>query len=113
MLRSLDLLEGMQADAADQWVFSNGRGRPWANSHLEHVHKRVREALKLPADFVLHSLRHTMLTRLGEAGVDVFTLMRIAGHASIGMSQRYVHPSSDAVKKRSRNWGTQKAESVK
>jgi integrase len=47
--------------------------------------------------FVLYSLRHTFLTRLGESGCDVWTLARIAGHSSIGISSRYVHPSDDAV----------------
>jgi len=47
--------------------------------------------------FVLYSLRHTFLTRLGESGCDVWTLARIAGHASINISARYVHPSEDAV----------------
>ena len=47
--------------------------------------------------FVLYSLRHTFLTRLGESGCDVWTLARIAGHSSIGISARYVHPSEDAV----------------
>lgn len=32
------------------------------------------EKLGLPKDFVLHSFRHSMLARLGEAGVDAFTL---------------------------------------
>jgi site-specific recombinase XerD len=52
-------------------------------------------ALKLPKDFVLHSLRHTMLTRLGEAGAEAFTIKEIAGHGSIMLSQRYVHPSPE------------------
>ena len=52
-----------------------------------------------PADFVLHSLRHTMLTRLGESGVDAFTIMRIAGHSSIVVSQRYIHPTPEAVER--------------
>jgi integrase len=39
-------------------------------------------------EFVLHTLRHTMLTRLGESGVDAFTIMKIAGHSSIVVSQR-------------------------
>ena len=43
----------------------------------------ARAALKLPEDFVIHSLRHTMLTRLGEAGADAFAIMRIAGHGSV------------------------------
>jgi integrase len=47
--------------------------------------------------FVLYSLRHTFLTRLGESGCDVWTLARVAGHSSIAMSTRYVHPSEDAV----------------
>ena len=50
-------------------------------------------------DFVLHSLRHTMLTRLGESGVDAFTIMRIAGHSSIVVSQRYIHPTPEAVER--------------
>lgn len=52
-----------------------------------------------PADFVLHSLRHTMLTRLGRSGVDAFTMMRIAGHSSIVVSQRYIHPTPEAVER--------------
>lgn len=47
--------------------------------------------------FVLYSLRHTFLTRLGESGCNVWTLARIAGHASIQMSSRYVHPGEDSV----------------
>jgi integrase len=49
--------------------------------------------------FVLYSLRHTFLTRLGESGCDAWTLARIAGHSSVAMSSRYVHPSEDAVLK--------------
>ena len=60
-------------------------------------HGRARKLLKLAGDFVVHSLRHTMLTRLAEAGVDAFTIMRIAGHSTVVVSQRYVHPSSEAV----------------
>jgi integrase len=47
--------------------------------------------------FVLYSLRHTFLTRLGESGCDTWTLARIAGHSSIAISARYVHPSHDLV----------------
>jgi integrase len=52
--------------------------------------------LKPVRPFVLYSLRHTFLTRLGESGCDAWTLARIAGHSSIAISTRYVHPSSDA-----------------
>ena len=51
-----------------------------------------------PADFVLHSLRHTFGTRLGESGADAFTIMKLMGHSTITVSQKYVHPSTDAMK---------------
>jgi integrase len=47
--------------------------------------------------WVLYALRHTFLTRLGQSGCDAWTLAKIAGHSSITMSSRYVHPSDKAV----------------
>jgi integrase len=61
--------------------------------------KQHRKALRISGvrPFVLYSLRHTFLTRLGESGCDAWTLARIAGHSSVAISARYVHPSEDAV----------------
>ena len=71
------------------------------SGHIEpsSLKKQHRKALKLSKvrQFVLYSLRHTFLTRLGESGCDTWTLARIAGHSSIAISARYVHPSHDAV----------------
>jgi len=38
-----------------------------------------------------------MLTRLGEAGADAFSIMKIAGHGSVTVSQRYVHPTPEGM----------------
>jgi hypothetical protein len=65
-------------------------------SSLKKQHKAALKDSKV-RPFVLYSLRHTFLTRLGESGCDVWTLARIAGHSSIAMSSRYVHPSADKV----------------
>jgi integrase len=78
-------------------VFKRKDGSPLRNSDLGHMHASVRALLKLPADCVLHSLRHTFGTRLGEAGADAFTIMRLMGHSTVTVSQRYVHPSREAV----------------
>jgi integrase len=45
----------------------------------------------------LYDLRHTFLTRLGEVNTDPFTIQRIAGHSSITMTQRYVHPTPERL----------------
>jgi integrase len=73
--------------------------KPLLVTSLDHLHAKLRKLLTMPKDFVLHGLRHTMLTRLGESGVDVFTIMRVAGHSSVTISQRYVHPSPEAVER--------------
>jgi integrase len=80
-------------------------GWVWAadtlSGHIEPstTKKQHQRALRLSGvrPFVIYSLRHTFLTRLGEAGCDAWTLARIAGHSSIAMSARYVHPSENAV----------------
>jgi integrase len=98
--RAKAMLAGRKAEESGEWVFPGEReGKPIVGTSLSHQHKRVRDRLELPGDFVIHSLRHTMLTRLGEAGVDAFTIMRIAGHSSITVSQRYVHPTSEAMER--------------
>lgn len=74
---------------------------PTRSGHLEGSSLKKQHAKALKASkvrpFVLYSLRHTFLTRLGESGCDAWTLARIAGHSSVAMSTRYVHPSEDVV----------------
>jgi integrase len=93
------LLKKRATSSMSTYVFPGRTEQPFIGTSLNHQHQRARRLLRLPKDFVIHSLRHTMLTRLGEAGVDAFTIMRIAGHSSITVSQRYVHPSSEAMER--------------
>jgi integrase len=82
---------------AEGWVWSaSTRREHFEKSTLKKQHKK---ALRLSRvrPFVRYSLRHTFPTRLGESGCDAWTLARIAGHSSVAMSARYVHPSEDAV----------------
>jgi integrase len=95
--RLRSMLEVRRRDSRSRFVFAGESGKPPLPSSLAHLHAKVRRRLKLPEVFVLYSLRHTALTRLGETGADAYTIMRIAGHSSITTSQRYVHPSSETV----------------
>jgi integrase len=89
------------------WVFvaptKSGHIEP---SSLKKQHARTFAILNAEAKkngeaevkpWVLYSFRHTFLTRLGESGCDTWTLAKVAGHSSIAMSSRYVHPSTDRV----------------
>jgi integrase len=91
----------------DGWVWSAGaRSGHIEPSSLRKQHANAFETVAEEAAkrnerpmraFVLYSLRHKFLTRLGQSGCDVWTLARITGHSSITISARYVHPSEDAV----------------
>ena len=87
-------------EAGEQpWVFVSHRGGPFSVDTLDKMHADVRTKLNLSKEFVLHSLRHTMLTRLGESGADAFTIMNVAGHSTVVVSQRYIHPSPESVER--------------
>lgn len=96
--RAASILKLQKADTRSQWVWSSCSGRrkltrSWASEQF----RAMRDALELPWDCVLHSCRHTFCTRLGERGADAFTIMKLAGHSSITISQRYVHPTPERL----------------
>lgn len=46
-----------------------------------------------------HSLRHTSVTLLKEAGVPDAAIMALVGHDSVAMSQHYTHVGREALEK--------------
>jgi integrase len=105
--RVLPLSPRVRTVLQNRWRLAGepGEGFVWPagtkDGHINHDSLKLqhKKALKLAnlRRFEVYSIRHTFLTRLGESGCDVWTLARIAGHSNISISQRYVHPSEDAV----------------
>ncbi len=81
--RVRSMLETCQTESKAIFVFTDESGAaPLSRFMLRDQHVKIRRAMKLPADAVIHSLRHTALTRLGEAGADAFSIMKLAGHST-------------------------------
>ncbi len=61
----------------------------------ETAWKWVRKEMGLEGEkeFVLHSTRHTCASRMVNAGVDLYVVKEILGHASIQITERYAHLS--------------------
>jgi integrase len=79
-----------------EWVFAGQRkGKHLTVWALDNLHRELRSRLKLPKAFVIYSFRHTFGTRLGESGADPFAIMRLMGHSSVKVSERYVHPTPE------------------
>jgi integrase len=82
------------------WSFESKRSATCEHFNGDAAKEQHKKALTNSGvkAFVPYTLRHTALTRLGErAGGDVFALAKIAGHSSITITQRYVHPQADAI----------------
>lgn len=92
------MFEARKAESKGQFVFTDGSGdAPLSRFTLRDQHVKIRQMMKLPSDFVIHSFRHTCLTRLGESGTDIFSIMKWAGHSDARVSSKYVHPSAQAL----------------
>jgi site-specific recombinase XerD len=95
--RSRKMLRARSKKRKSPYVFAENAQAPLLGTSLAHLHARVREGLGLSGEFVLHSLRHTFCTRLGEAGTEAFLIQRLAGHHSVTVSERYVHPTPESA----------------
>ena len=86
------------ARPSEGWTFpSSSKGGHFNGDAAKGQHKKALTDSGVKA-FVPYTLRHTALTNLGEkAGGDVFVLAQIAGHSSITVTQRYIHPQADAI----------------
>jgi integrase len=96
--RAAAVLKGLGPHKAG-YVFHRGDGQPIYQTWMNQQHSELRQLLKLPSEFVPHSFRHTYGTRLGESGADAFTIMRLMGHSSVTVSQKYVHPTPETVER--------------
>jgi len=52
--------------------------------------------LGLPG-LVRHGLRHTALTWMADAGIDLHLLQRVAGHQDPAVTAGYLHPDTQAL----------------
>ena len=81
-----------------EWLFP---GEDSASGHriaIEKPFRRVVTAAGLnPQDITRHTLRHTAITHLVQAGVDLPTVQRISGHKTLAMVARYSHQSGEHI----------------
>ncbi len=87
------------------WVFKGQRkGKHLTTWGLDNIHAEFRQNTVddegkqvFPKVFVIHSLRHTFGTRLGESGAGPYQIMKLMGHSSLAVSQKYVHPTAGGL----------------
>jgi integrase len=83
----------LQAATPDQiWLFPAKRASSGHTVNIEKAFRRVVKSANLDVQQVVrHTLRHTAITHLVQAGVDLPTVKRISGHKTLQMVERYSH----------------------
>jgi integrase len=105
--RALPVLKRRLTKAKGEYLFPRriGNGYDWSRpmTELEPAHLRALRKSGIQPPFRLYDLRHTHGTRAVEAGIDVFSVAKLMGHADLRATERYVHLSKahleDAQKK--------------
>ncbi len=80
------------AEAGQQWLFASRASKSGHAISIEKPFRRVVESAGLNIkEVVRHTLRHTAITHLVQAGIDLPTVKRISGHKTLQMVERYSH----------------------
>lgn len=89
----------IESAATDQeWLFPALASRTGHTVSIEKPFRRVVKAAGLDEkEVVRHTLRHTAITHLVQAGVDLPTVQRISGHKSFDMVVRYSHQNGKHI----------------
>lgn len=96
-----DFLKGyIDTAKPDQvWLFPSKHSESGHIMNVEKQFRRVVAAAGLnPKEVVRHTLRHTAITHLVQAGVDLPTVQRISGHKTLQMVVRYSHQNGEHIK---------------
>lgn len=87
----------------DQYLFTNSQKYKFTKDYITHYFKKVLRKLNFDEKYHFHCLRHTFITTLIKAGVNINYVKEIAGHSEIGTTMNYIHISTndlrDAVNK--------------
>jgi integrase len=83
------------------YVFAGKKGGPRGARQVDESGRAIRAAAGLPDTFrPNHGLRHTFASHLASSGeVDLFTLGKLLGHRSTGMTARYAHLRDDTLRR--------------
>jgi integrase len=96
--QELRLALGLGRAAADDLVFGRADGEPWPPDSLTTAWAKTIAALKL-SKVTLHALRHTHVSQLISAGVDIVTVSRRIGHSNPAVTLKvYAHMFGDTDK---------------
>lgn len=88
----------MSVSPSVPWLFPSPTSK---SGHMIDIRKPFIKAVKAaglnPSLIVRHTLRHTAITHLVQARVDLPTVKRISGHKTLAMVEKYAHQNGEHI----------------
>lgn len=108
----VDMLVREREMAADRdgWIFPAQRQKLAKVGHRTRMDRPFRRAVEAagldPARITPHVMRHSAITRLIKAGVDLPTIQKISGHRTLAMVLKYTHVDGPHIDRAIASLGT-------
>ncbi|MBT3509312.1 MAG: site-specific integrase [Nitrospina sp.] len=81
-----------------KWLFPSDKSKTGHVVAIEKAFRRTVERAGLDSrEVVRHTLRHTAVSHLVQAGVDLPTVKKISGHKTLAMVERYSHQNGEHI----------------
>ncbi len=92
------LCQYLQDKPMGGWLFPAHNSKSGHTQWIEKPFRRVVVMAGLdPKQIVRHTLRHTAISHLVQAGIDLPTVKRISGHKTLQMVERYSHQDGSHI----------------
>lgn len=84
-------------DNKGKWLFMGQNQQKYSVRSIQQIFHRGKEAAGIYKKVTPHSLRHSRITHLCEAGMDIYKLKEFAGHNNIKTTEIYLHLSKSSL----------------
>lgn len=82
----------------ETYLFTSPRGLKYERDYVSKRFKKYLRAFKMPEKFHFHCLRHTYITNLIKAGVNINYVRLLAGHSELTTTMNYIHIVTDDLR---------------
>lgn len=86
-----------KSDPVGRWLFMGQNQQKYSTRSIQQIFARAKIAAKIYKRVTPHSLRHSRITHLCEAGMDIYKLKEFAGHNNIKTTEIYLHLSKQGL----------------
>lgn len=90
------LLEKSKVRSISGYVFVTANGTPFIARNMYREFKKVCRKMGMPS-FRFHDLRHTVGTRLAQAGHDLYAIASVLGHSQLSTAKRYAKHNVESL----------------